>query len=571
MSRLIWFLLCAILGLAMVGLGLLLPAHLRAVETSVLEQAGRNTPTVVEHGLKMVRDKNLGAARLLLETAQSKELPERDTLASAVDELTAQQPDLILWGHDEPGLKILFGRDRLPPASKSEPFTAFIVRQDNRRRALDLLRATPNLVVQELLHFHAQTNTVLFSPAESASGQALDAAVAIGGLLLERGQLSVGLSNALLVLAAEAISRRDSQPLEQVLLDLMSLGQRLDWGQLVAFIGRIDDPETLRRLAGLARQDLDLSVLFAAVQLCQRPSAVADYLMNFSQTGPRDLGESLRYNAGGLNELLRRNARLLDTGLGRSLASDSMLGRGYAAVAAYSLRAPRLALTLKWLLYLGGGFLLAMAVRAVRRVPALEQPLQVRGFHFVRALLFALGFLLVVVLLSEPFLAQDSQKVEFPLRLRLPTVGSAVPAETSVAHTSFMNQLSLLTLLLFFVIQSLIYTACLIKLAEIRRQTVPARIKLKLLENEDHLFDAGLYLGFVGTIISLILVSLGVIKPSLMAAYSSTSFGIIFVSIFRIFNLRPLRRKLVLEAEAIYPDPAVATTAPIRLSGPTLS
>ena len=33
-------------------------------------------------------------------------------------------------------------------------------------------------------------------------------------------------------------------------------------------------------------------------------------------------------------------------------------------------------------------------------------------------------------------------------------------------------------------------------------------MKLKLLENEDHLFDAGLYLGFVGTIISLILVSL---------------------------------------------------------------
>ena len=45
----------------------------------------------------------------------------------------------------------------------------------------------------------------------------------------------------------------------------------------------------------------------------------------------------------------------------------------------------------------------------------------------------------------------------------------------------------------------------------------------------DHLFDAGLYLGFVGTIISLILVSMGVIKFSLMAAYSSTSFGIIFV------------------------------------------
>ena len=113
-----------------------------------------------------------------------------------------------------------------------------------------------------------------------------------------------------------------------------------------------------------------------------------------------------------------------------------------------------------------------------------------------------------------------------------------------------------MTLLLFFVLQALIYSACLVKLAEIRRQHVAPRIKLKLLENEDHLFDAGLYLGFVGTIISLILVSLGLIQPSLMAAYSSTSFGIIFVSVFKIFHLRPVRRKLLLEAEASGPEPA---------------
>ena len=112
-----------------------------------------------------------------------------------------------------------------------------------------------------------------------------------------------------------------------------------------------------------------------------------------------------------------------------------------------------------------------------------------------------------------------------------------------------MNHLSLLTLLLFFVLQALIYTACLLKLAEIRRQNFPSRLKLKLIENEDHLFDAGLYLGFAGTIISLILVSLGVIQPSLMAAYSSTSFGIMFVSIFKIFHVRPARRTLLLDDE----------------------
>jgi len=126
-----------------------------------------------------------------------------------------------------------------------------------------------------------------------------------------------------------------------------------------------------------------------------------------------------------------------------------------------------------------------------------------------------------------------------------------------------MNQLSLLTMLLFFVLQALLYVASLVKLAEIRRQRVASRMKLKLLENEDHLFDSGLYLGFLGTIISLILVSLGVFKqPSLMAAYSSTSFGILFVVLFKVVHLRPARRHLLLEAD---------TESPIRVASPVAS
>jgi len=162
-----------------------------------------------------------------------------------------------------------------------------------------------------------------------------------------------------------------------------------------------------------------------------------------------------------------------------------------------------------------------------------------------------------VLLLSEPFLAQDSQKVEMPFRLRIPTVGAAAQAGIAGLKSTFMNEKNMLTLLLFFVLQALLYVACLVKLAEVRRQKVPARVKLKLLKNEDHLFDAGLYLGFVGTIISLILVSLKMMEFSIMAAYSSTSFGIIFVSIFKIFHLRPFSRTLLLEEEAARaPEPA---------------
>ena len=177
--------------------------------------------------------------------------------------------------------------------------------------------------------------------------------------------------------------------------------------------------------------------------------------------------------------------------------------------------------------------------------------MQVRGIHLLREFLFSLAFLLVVLLLSEPFLAQESQKGEgFSLRLHLPMTGGVVTGGIAGIKQTVMNPTILITLCVFFVLQALLYISCLVKLAEIRRQQVPPRMKLKLLENEDHLFDAGIYLGFVGTIVSLIIFSLGLVKFSLMAAYSSTSFGIVFVVIFKIFHLRPARRKLLLEAEA---------------------
>jgi len=38
-------------------------------------------------------------------------------------------------------------------------------------------------------------------------------------------------------------------------------------------------------------------------------------------------------------------------------------------------------------------------------------------------------------------------------------------------------------------------------------------------------------------------------QPSLMAAYSSTSFGILFVVFFKVLFLRPARRTMLLESE----------------------
>ena len=558
MRRVLQISVCVVLGLLALATGLLLPTHLRAVDVSVIKRAGRNTPSLMERGLELVSDRKLGAAQLLLDAAKRQEIPGIEALGLAVANLAARQPDLLVFGGTASAPLETLRRSN-PASPRSEPFTVFMIRPDNRTKVIDLLGSSTRPIVQELMRCRSLTNTVIFPPSSSASGQAFDAAIGICGLLLDGNHLTASFGQAVFVAAGDANRGGNPELIEQLLLDLMSLGQKFNWGQLTELVEHMENVETLRRLSDQIRQPGEqMPIVFSAVELSRRPDGVANYLANFSQTGMKDLGASLRFGAGGVSELLERNQRLFTSDLRQRLAGQAPFSWFLDFTVDYCWRMPFFALMVKWIFYLAGGFLLAAALQFARAtVMTLEAPLQVRGFHLARNVLFALGFLLVALLLGEPFLSQDIQKVETPFRLRLPTVGTAVSAGPNAANRTFMNQLSLLTLFLFFVLQALIYIACLVKLAEVRRHKASARLKLKLLDNEDHLFDAGLYLGFVGTIISLILVSLGVIKPSLMAAYSSTSFGIIFVSVFKIFHLRPLRRKLLLEADADQTDAGV--------------
>ncbi len=552
MKNWVSFLICAVLGLGLILCGLMVPAHLRAVDDTVLERAARDTPGYIGQALALAYARNLGAAQMLDRAAKQRQIPGRDALDKAVADL-GQQGDAILRKHgvqDHGRAMELFqnSESSARPAGQFEPVTEFLVRTENRQRALELLGTSRNRAVEEVLSFRATTNTVLFPASASSSGQALDAALALSGLLVESKHLTGSFSNELARLAAEANSGGKSAVFEQALMDVLSLGQRFNWGQLSAFVASVESAETLRLLAHLLRtNEGNEAIVFAGVQVSANAAGVARYLTNFGKTGISDLGASLKFGFGGVNELLQRNQRL-------------HVSRLQPLIPELALRARGLALTLKWIFYIAGGSLIAVALHfALPRPAAMERPLQVRGFYLARAVLFGLGSLLVVLLLSEPFLAQESQRVNFPFRLQLPGTGGSAAATPPITGTTFMNPEVLITMLIFFVLQALLYVACLVKLAEVRRQKVGPRMKLKLLENEEHLFDAGLYLGFLGTIVSLILVSLGVFKqPSLMAAYSATSFGILFVVLFKVVHLRPMRRKLLLEAESSDTNPAAA-------------
>lgn len=560
-----WVFVSVVLGLLMLGCGVLIPVHLRALDSSIVLSAGRTGDSLIERGNALADANRLGAAQIFVSAAHQAQMPGWDRLQESITARAAQSPGASYWGNDP--VKNLF--NSMP---QGDSFSAFIVQRQNREAALAHLQASAIRGAQALMRCRSLERLTLFPPASSDGGQAYEAVIAECGLLMDETHLMPSLTGWIADQAEHAALGGGSQALEETLMDFGSLGEHFNWDQLTALVANVPDASTLHALAGQVSGAGDrLPLLFAAVQLSGEPSAVVNYIGKYPQTGFKDISSALWYGANGIKELTESGQRFYVSNVFHYLAAHSPVGGFYYFWAAVSLHDPWLVLAVKWLCYLGAGFFFAMALHFMRPpVSELETPLQVRGFHLLRELLFSLGFLLMVLLLSEPFLAQEDQKGTFSFRLHLPMTGGAVSAGVAGIKQTVMNPTIMLTLLVFFVLQALLYISCLVKLAEIRRQQVSPRIKLKLLENEDHLFDAGLYLGFVGTIVSLIVASLGLVKFSLMAAYSSTSFGIIFVVIFKIFHLRPARRKLLLEAE-LAEATATRTAPPAAVTQPAMA
>jgi hypothetical protein len=98
-----------------------------------------------------------------------------------------------------------------------------------------------------------------------------------------------------------------------------------------------------------------------------------------------------------------------------------------------------------------------------------------------------------------------------------------------------------------------------IKVSEIKKMDASPKLRLNLLDNEDNLFDLGLYVGLGGTVLSLILLAMDIVQASLIAAYASTLFGIIFVAILKVFHVRPLRRNIIINVENTVHESRVTT------------
>jgi hypothetical protein len=542
---------CLVIGALLLGGALLVPGHFRAVDAAVVEGAGKGilgppSPSLVEEGVTFLSVEKLGPARMLLLTAQSEGVPHYDLLAAGLQKFARDNPSLVAWGGADPMVETINLSNDATSAPK--PLVELLTRRVTREKTLQFLQQSRRPGVRQILQNRALTNTVHFPASGSASGQAIDAAIITAALLYQGDYFTPQFRETFEWLAMRANKGDNSSALELVYLDLLSLGRRLDWVSLTEFVKRIDNLTTLRDLAETMRTREDATAnIFTAVSFTQNASAVAKYLGRYPETGLNDLNFALRHGRNAVEVLVKRQQRIHYGGFRKKIIEYNPFGAWFYAIVPTAVASQIGAIVLKYLML----FLAALCIARV--IGTITAPLGHRfGQRFAADSVFALAITFVIGVALEPFLGFAEQANPFPVQFQLPSIAALTGFKAQPVTQSLMNQLSIVSLVTFFVIQALIYVWCLTKLAEIRRQTIEPRLKLRLLENEDLLFDAGLYVGFVGSVISLILMSIGIGKISMMA-YASTSFGIIFVSVLKIFHVRPLRRKLIMESEAQAP------------------
>ena len=126
-----------------------------------------------------------------------------------------------------------------------------------------------------------------------------------------------------------------------------------------------------------------------------------------------------------------------------------------------------------------------------------------------------------------------------------------------------MDTSTLISIGVFALLQVVTYLVCLMKIGEIERQDISPQLKLRLMENEENLFDSGLYIGMMGTATALVLQVVGVIPANLLAAYSSNLFGIVCVALVKIRHVRGYKRQLIFDSQSA-PAPAATSALPAK-------
>lgn len=524
------------------------PVHLRSVAPALVERAGAGTPSLIELGEVRLDAAQPGPAALLLAgaTATVATGAAQDagilSLETALNKFAQREPALMPWGGEDSFLRPLaHQRAAREAAEKGEraPILRFFVTAEARAALRGFLANSRIAAVRDTLALIELKEAGRFVPAGQAGGQTFEALVLLAALLQQGEHLAPGFARiwrdeARAALAAGA----PGAGLEAMLVDLLALGRRLDWRQLTAVVGTVETRETWAALGRLAREGGEPFTLTLAAGLAGGSTERAvRYRELHAGDADADLRLALAAGQGAVRLLVERGVPV-----------NRQPAPAPGVLVELALLHPERALALRIALCLAGAYLVLRALDGgLRRVASAPDA----GMFHLRSGALALALTGVFVLATEPYLGRAVPVRSEGLVLAMPVLGNlADPASLKPVSPSFAMDLhSLLAIALFGALQILMYLICLAKIRSLDALALPPLVKLRLMENEENLFDGGLYLGIGGTATALVLQVLGLVEPNLLAAYSSNLLGITCVALVKIRHVRPFKTRLILAAQ----------------------
>lgn len=527
-----------VLGLGLLAIAWLLPVNVKSLNPALLREAGRDTPSVSGFGRELLELDKPGPAALVLETAKKVDDPGAAALDQVYQDFARKHREMMPWGGWDIALEPLLGSRTAAAPAESQAVLSFMATtqaRENLRRYLGVSRLPG---VQTVLKTAELGSTQRFVPANRPGGQPLDAVILLTAYLWQTEHLSSGLQREVRSLAELAVRTGQMGELEDFFLDILTLGRRLNWVQLSELLRTTGSLGTVGQFAHLARVAPEhLAVIYTAALMTRSADKVAHYLIAFGQPGAEHLELALSHGQGAVDQLVQRQAPVT-RGTG-----------GPEFGAGFTLRYPELALVTKYAAFLAGIFLL---LRSVDTRLFLSVESRLRGaFPKMGSGVIAAILTFIFFVFSEPFLLKAAPISDYQIKLAIPVIGTvAAPAAAPSTTPATMDISTILSITVFAALQLGMYVICLLKISEVTRQAVPAATKLRLMDNEENLFDGGLYIGIAGTATALVLQVLGLIEANLLAAYSSNLFGIVCVALVKIRHVRPYKRQLIIEVQS---------------------
>ena len=358
-----------------------------------------------------------------------------------------------------------------------------------------------------------------------------------------------------------AMVRMRNRPVSVSIGEIKQLRREINFLPLAERVEARKELSKLEQEGEIIRKDFEseLKIIYAATLLSGNPSGVHRYIESYpvyekdgdqeaAVASLKDLRTAMFHGQGALQHLLDQNKPIHEDGILESAVSPVFPVIGGFLLTYLSHGYRDLAIFCKIALIVTSFFFLLLFLSNVLPRPSYLRANSHFFLRWSRRLSVSIVWGLLSILVLEPSLLQSPRGqvsvagFDFALANLL-----AYANEESMAD----QNLTVVTAIIagvFLLIQVAIFMICLSRISQVKNEELKPGLKLDLLDNEENLFDLGLYIGLGGTVLSLILLLvLDVKQDALIGAYTSTLFGILFVAALKIFVVRPYRNHLLVK------------------------